>query len=286
MVPTMNTRMWNNPVTQRNLTLLQTLLPNLTVVTPSAALLACGETGVGHIAPWEHILLGMYKALHPQSTSLTGKQVLVTAGGTQEALDVARVLTNRSSGKMGLALADEAYARGADVTLLYANEALPERPYVVKHTPTVPLLLEQAQAHFPTCDYLIKAAAVSDFTPAFPSDHKLKKQEGQTQYPLLFALNPDVLATLCEQKQPHQTVVGFAAESHIDLPAMRQKLQRKGCDWLAINNVARADIGFGSADNELLLLSANNATEPVTLAKMPKPELARALWASLLSVGR
>ncbi|MFM7389710.1 MAG: bifunctional phosphopantothenoylcysteine decarboxylase/phosphopantothenate--cysteine ligase CoaBC [Vampirovibrionales bacterium] len=282
LCPTMNTRMWENPITQHNLSLLQRLLPTVVIVPPASAMLACGEQGVGHLASWESILLHTYRAIHPHATSLQGKRVLITAGGTHEPIDVARVISNRSSGKMGLALADEAYARGAEVTLLYANAPLPERPYRIEATPTVQHLLETAQALFPTCDYLIKAAAVSDFTPSHPSQYKLKKQEGQDRYSFEFSLTPDILATLCQQKQAHQTVVGFAAESHLNSSELYAKLKRKGCDWLAVNNVARADIGFASNDNELLLLSKDANHPPLTLPKQSKTELAFALWQQLL----
>jgi phosphopantothenoylcysteine decarboxylase / phosphopantothenate---cysteine ligase len=287
IAPAMNVRMWENPLTQRNIETLKAL-PNIYVVEPSSGLLACGETGAGHLASAEAVLFTLYKALHPQAELLAGKRVLVTAGGTQEALDPARVLTNRSSGKMGLALADEAHAMGAEVTLVTANtqHASLERPYPIEVTGTAQHMYTAVMKYWPQNDWLIKAAAVSDFTPAHPHTEKIKKIEDPAHYVLELTPTRDILAEACAMKQPHQRVMGFAAESDVSNPEMLMaKLERKGCDVLAVNSITTPGLGFGSEDNAFTVyLHPHYEQTSFSLPKATKAELAQSLLSILQSI--
>ncbi|MFM7469801.1 MAG: phosphopantothenoylcysteine decarboxylase, partial [Vampirovibrionales bacterium] len=278
-VPAMNTRMWEHPATQENWRALQER-PQHSGLEPEAGFLACRETGKGHLPLLDHVMLALYKACHPSPHAWQGKRVVVSAGGTQEPLDVARVLTNRSSGKMGIALADEAWSQGAEVVLCAALEAsrLPSRPYCVLHTPTVSTL-QAALQHIlfdmpeapPTCLWM--AAAVSDFKPLTPSiQQKLKKetlfQEGEmsqeaTLY-LALTLNPDILAGLATLRQQYHLpskkcyMVGFAAEVHEDMTLANAKRLRKGVEALVLNRVDSEHTGFQSDTNAVTLLQASS----------------------------
>ena len=213
IVPAMNTRMWENPFVQDNLQKLMAQ-PNITCVMPDAGLLACGETGNGHLAPYPLIFEALYKVTHPHASLFKGVKALVTAGGTVELLDVARVLTNRSSGKMGVALADELHAMGATVTLVTAQPEPPVRSYSVIQTQTAEKMKSVVLGLADEQDWILKAAAVSDFKLQQSNPHqKLKKVANQTSYRLTFDLNPDILALLGQQKRKNQVLVGFAAET-------------------------------------------------------------------------
>jgi phosphopantothenoylcysteine decarboxylase/phosphopantothenate--cysteine ligase len=276
-VPAMNTRMWENPATQENWHILQAR-PQHIGLEPEAGFLACRETGKGHIPPFDHVLLALYKACHPTPKAWAGKRVIVSAGGTQEAIDVARVLTNRSSGKMGVALADEAWVQGAEVVLCAAmpQGRLPVRPYPVYYTPCVESLHQRLESLLfdepfakPTCLWM--AAAVSDFKPLSPAiQQKLKKEtlvqvEANDTLPsihLALTLNPDVLASLAKKRKDHGIpsqqcyMVGFAAEVHEDLTLANEKRNRKGVDALVLNRVDSANTGFQSPTNAVTLIQA------------------------------
>ena len=269
IVPAMNTRMWRHPLTQENLRKLQ-CLDNVTVVQPTSGLLACGETGDGHLADQETVLTALYKQLHPQAGLYEGVKALVTAGGTQEAIDPVRLISNRSSGKMGLAMADELHAMGAEVTLISTRPV--ERPYSVLPAETAARMQAVLYERFETADFLVMAAAVSDYTVAAPSAEKIKRVPGQ---PLSLELTPtaDILAGLAARKRPGQFVVGFAAESQDLLENAQAKLTRKHLDALLANDISRADIGFESDENELTLLLPD--TPPELLPKASKAALAQ-----------
>jgi phosphopantothenoylcysteine decarboxylase/phosphopantothenate--cysteine ligase len=274
LVPAMNTRMWENPLVQANLQTL-TAQPNITCVMPKAGLLACGETGQGHLAPYPLVLEALYKATHPAANRFTGLNVLVTAGGTVEPLDVARVLTNNSTGKMGLAFADELHAMGATVTLVTAQQELPVRAYTVIQAKTVATMQAVVLSHAPQQDWIVKAAAVSDFRllEANPVQ-KLKKDVDQSTYSLTFGLNPDILALLGHQKTPQQVLVGFAAETQTcDTKPLLDKLHRKGASVLLVNNVATPGLGFGGDKNQFKLVYPDGVV--VETPVLSKPLLAR-----------
>jgi phosphopantothenoylcysteine decarboxylase/phosphopantothenate--cysteine ligase len=276
LAPAMNTRMWRHPLTRANLDILRTTA-GYTVVPPCAGHLACGETGDGHLADMEAILRDLYRALHPQAGLYRGVRAMVSAGGTAEAIDPVRLLTNRSSGGMGLALADELHAMGAAVRLVTTRPPA-SRPYAVLPVTTAAEMRATLEAHFEDTDLLLMAAAVADYTPAAPSSHKLKR-EHLPELRLELVRNPDILAGLAARKQAHQCVVGFAAESD-DLHAhAAEKRIRKNLDAIVANDISRSDIGFDAPDNEVLVLFRDGSAVP--LPRAPKPDIARQLLALL-----
>jgi phosphopantothenoylcysteine decarboxylase/phosphopantothenate--cysteine ligase len=208
-----------------------------------------------------------------ETDSLAGRRVLVSAGGTREPLDAVRFLGNRSSGRMGVALAEEARRRGADVTLLAANLAVPPpRGIEVVETPTAAVMLEEALARG-DADVVLMAAAVADYRPADPAAEKRPKDERAWQVTL--EPTTDVLRTLGERRTNGQVLIGFAAE-HGDqgLSRAREKLGHKRIDLVVYNNVARGDIGFDAGDNEVVLITAAGERR---VTKAPKDQIAVAI---------
>ena len=271
IAPAMNTRMWQHPATQANVALLRQW-PNTTVLEPAEGLLACGETGAGHLPHLDLVLDAVYRVLHPQAGWLTGEKAVVTAGGTIAPIDAVRHLTNRSTGKMGIALADELWAMGAEVTLVAACP-VGVKPYSVIEAPTVPAMLSRLNALVHDCTQLWMAAALSDFRLEGPTIGKLKRQpHGLT---LQLTAEIDVLQTLAAQKLPHQRFVGFAAESSADLSEALRKCRQKQLDAIVLNDISRGDIGFASDDNETYLVRADGSHS--FLSKQPKRCIARQL---------
>jgi phosphopantothenoylcysteine decarboxylase/phosphopantothenate--cysteine ligase len=213
--------------------------------------------------------------------SWTGLRVLVTAGGTREPIDSVRFLGNSSSGRMGLALAQAAHERGAQVTVVAANVSLPHPEGVLwRGVATAAQLQEACEEEFPRCDVLLMAAAVADFRPAEPADGKLKKA-GRERLRLELEATPDVLRTLAARRRPGQTLVGFAAEHGSGaLEYGRGKLREKELDAVVVNDISRSDIGIGAEDNEVAILTA---TEEQHIPRAAKAEVAAAI---LDAVGR
>lgn len=272
IVPAMNTRMWQHPIFQSNLDRL-TSLTNVQLASPTSGLLACGETGDGHLAPQETLLQHAYKLLHPHHNTLSGLNIIITAGGTAEAIDPVRCISNHSSGKMGLALADEAWAMGANVTLL-SSKPVTDRAYTIKPFSDTQSLHTLLDAHWPKNDWLLMAAAVSDFYPAQKADKKIKKNvEASSLLNLTLLPNVDLLENLGQHKMQHQRLVGFAAESHDVLESAFKKIQRKNLDAIIANDISRDDIGFQADDNEVTLLFADGSQHILT--KAPKPDIAQ-----------
>ena len=271
VAPAMNTRMWLHPATQENLATLRAR--GVQVVGPAAGELAEGEEGVGRMAEPEAIFERIESLLAPAQGPLHGKRVLVSAGGTQEPLDSVRYVGNRSSGRMGVALAEEAQARGADVTLLAANLALPAPAGVdVVETPTAADLEHEALARA-DADVIVMAAAVADYRAAAPSTSKRWKDESTW----VVELEPttDVLGALGASRRPGQVIVGFAAdEAEAGLERAREKRRAKNADLFVFNDVSRADIGFDSLENEVTVVSANGDRH---VAKAPKRVVAAAV---------
>ena len=271
VAPAMNTRMWLHPATQENLATLRAR--GVHVVGPAAGELAEGEEGVGRMAEPEAIFERIESLLAPAQGPLHGKRVLVSAGGTQEPLDSVRYVGNRSSGRMGVALAEEAQARGADVTLLAANLALPAPAGVdVVETPTAADLEHEALARA-DADVIVMAAAVADYRAAAPSTSKRWKDESTW----VVELEPttDVLGALGASRRPGQVIVGFAAdEAEAGLERAREKRRAKNADLFVFNDVSRADIGFDSLENEVTVVSANGDRH---VAKAPKRVVAAAV---------
>ncbi|MEO5366487.1 MAG: bifunctional phosphopantothenoylcysteine decarboxylase/phosphopantothenate--cysteine ligase CoaBC [Magnetococcus sp. WYHC-3] len=289
LAPAMNSAMWHHAATQRHVGQLRA--DGATVVGPERGELACGEEGEGRLAALEAIIGAARCRLTPQI--LAGQRVVVTAGPTREAWDPVRYLGNRSSGRMGWALAESAARQGAQVTLVHGPVSLP--PPLGVTTVAVEDARQMHAAVFAAvqagCDVAILAAAVADFRPARPAEEKIRKVqatgEGVRVPQLDLVANPDILADLCLwRKQQGETagpmIVGFAAETGADLGPARDKLVRKGCDLLVVNDVADAACGFGSRDNRVTLLFAGGAEEAWPL--MGKDRVADHLWQVL--VGR
>jgi phosphopantothenoylcysteine decarboxylase / phosphopantothenate---cysteine ligase len=255
LAPAMNNRMWEHPATRANLDTLRGR--GAQVVGPGTGSLASkDESGVGRLAEPAEILAAIEATL-TVGGPLDGLRVLVTAGGTREPIDSVRYVGNRSSGRMGLALAEEAARRGAEVTLVAANLTLPAPAGVsVVAVETAAELLESTRTAFADADVLLMAAAVADFRPGAAVDDKLTKT-GRDELVLRLEPTEDVLATLAGERTDGQTVVGFAAEHGAGaVERGRDKLQRKGLDAVVVNDISRTDIGFDSADNEVTIVTA------------------------------
>jgi phosphopantothenoylcysteine decarboxylase/phosphopantothenate--cysteine ligase len=273
VAPAMNVRMWEHPATQANVALLRQR--GVQVVGPAEGELAEGEVGAGRMVEPEEIAATIHALLGeaPPLGSLAGKRVLVSAGGTREPLDAVRYVGNRSSGRMGVALAEEARARGAEVTLLAANLAVPAPTGVsVVETPTAGDLEREALARKDS-DVVVMAAAVADYAPAEAVSGKRPK-DGE---PWTVELTPtvDVLAALGATRHPGQVLVGFAADGAGEgLERARRKRTDKRVDLVVFNDVSRRDIGFDAEQNEVVVLSA--AGERV-VPRAPKREIAAAV---------
>jgi len=253
LAPAMNPRMWAHPATRENLEIVRSR--GAVIVGPDEGETAEGEWGLGRMAEPEQIY-ARCRELLGESDSLAGRHVLVSAGGTREPLDAVRFLGNRSSGRMGVALAGESRKRGADVTLLAANLTVPPpRGVEVVETPTAEAMLEAALAHG-DADLVLMAAAVADYRPAQRIDAKRPKDE--RSWRLELEPTADVLQSLGERRANGQVLVGFAAEVGPEgLSRAREKLNRKGVDLVVYNDVARSDIGFDSEENEVVLVTAS-----------------------------
>jgi phosphopantothenoylcysteine decarboxylase / phosphopantothenate---cysteine ligase len=260
VAPAMNGAMWAHPATAANVETLGQR--GATIVEPEAGRLASkGEWGMGRLADPQRILAAVEVALGAKSTAgggpLDGLRVLVTAGGTREPIDAVRYVGNRSSGRMGVALAAEAARRGAEVVLVAANLAVEPPPGVrVVEVATAAELEAAAHAEFSSSDVLLMAAAVADFKPAQASDGKIKK-DGRDDLTLRLEATADVLASLADKRRGGQTIVGFAAEhGEGALAHARGKLERKRLDAVVLNDVSQPGIGFDSEDNEVVVLTA------------------------------
>jgi phosphopantothenoylcysteine decarboxylase / phosphopantothenate---cysteine ligase len=285
VIPAMNTRMWEHPATQANWQRVRQY-PNVVGIEPGQGLLACGETGAGHLPEMEHLYETLYRLLHPQRQLLKGLSVLVSAGGTREPLDPVRVLSNRSSGRMGHALADELWAMGADVTLVSASPLAKQRqtPYTTVVVETVNAMREALLSHASSVDWILKAAAVSDYRIAEPSPHKIKKsafitKPDEPDLTLSLVQSPDILKELSQTRLPHQRLVGFAAETDHWLAYAQQKMASKGLDAIALNDVSRSDIGFDSPENEFIVCYPDGSFQ--LLEKASKGDIARQLILTL-----
>jgi phosphopantothenoylcysteine decarboxylase/phosphopantothenate--cysteine ligase len=276
LAPAMNNAMYENAATQANLELLRSR--GVVIVDPEVGSLASkGESGIGRLADPAHILAVAESAIGPgyAPKSLDGLRVLVTAGGTREPIDSVRYVGNRSSGRMGVAIAAEAAARGADVSLIAANVGVdvPDAIRVIAVS-TAAELQDAALAAFPACDVLIMAAAVADFRPASALDDKIKKT-GRGGLALELEPTTDVLSELAALRRPGQTLVGFAAEHGGDPAAHgRVKLERKRVDAVVVNDISDPEIGFESEQNEVTIVTAAGARQ---VPRGPKPAVAAAI---------
>ncbi len=271
VAPAMNPRMWAHPATQANATTLRER--GLELIGPDEGETAEGELGVGRMSEPEEIVREAEKLL-AGTGPLAGKRVLVSAGGTREPIDAVRFVGNRSSGRMGVALAAEARRRGAHVTLLGANLAVAAPPGVeLVETPSAADLEREALARAADADVVIMAAAVADYRPA--EVLAAKRPKDRAGWTVELEPTVDVLASLGAERRPGRLLVGFAADQgELGLERARQKLTNKNADLFVFNDVGREDIGFDTADNEVTLVSA--AGERL-VAKASKPEIAAAV---------
>lgn len=273
IAPAMNNRMYEHPATQANLATLRAR--GAVVVEPERGRLASkGEEGVGRLAEPSRLLAACEQVLArggapsglagagahaepPAGAGLAGARVLVSAGGTREPIDSVRFIGNSSSGRMGLALAEAARVRGAEVTLVAANVALPTPPGVERRdVRTAAEMRQVCEREFPGCDVLLMAAAVADFAPVAVADGKLKKSHRE-RLELVLEPTADILAALAAHRRPGQTLVGFAAEHGEGAVAYaRGKLLDKHLDAIVVNDISRSDIGFDVDANEVTIVSA------------------------------
>jgi phosphopantothenoylcysteine decarboxylase/phosphopantothenate--cysteine ligase len=278
VAPAMNVNMWEHPATQANLEILRQR--GVRVIEPGTGSLACGMVGAGRMAEPESIADAVLAALGRRH-DLAGEIVLVTAGGTREALDPVRFLGNRSSGKMGYALADAARSRGAKVILISGPSALhpPAHCELVKVT-TAEQMREAVLARMEESTLIIKAAAVADYRPVIVSDHKLKRTG-----PITIELAPteDILAEVVRRRQPGQLIVGFAAETENRMENGRAKLLRKGADAIVVNAVSGDGVGIEADTNSATFLTLTTSIE---LPQMPKRQLADRIFDEILTLRR
>src|SRR6185312_14204202 len=257
VAPAMNNHMYEHAATQANLTTLRAR--DVTVLDPGVGALGSkGEWGVGRLAEPADLLRAVEAALPGAAQHLVGLRVLVTAGGTREPIDSVRFVGNRSSGRMGFALGEEAAALGATVTVIAANVGLERSPRVrYVDVATAAELKAACEAEFPASDVLLMAAAVADYRPAEAAETKLKKDRSET-LTLTLERTDDILTSVAAARRPGQTIVGFAAE-HGDgaIAYGRDKLTRKGLDAVVVNDIARKDIGFEGVENEVTIVTAS-----------------------------
>ena len=275
--PAMNTNMYENPIVQDNLAILQHY--GYEVIEPASGYLACGDTGAGKMPEPEMLLEYILREIAKEK-DLTGQKVLVTAGPTQEAIDPVRYITNHSSGKMGYALAKAAMLRGAQVTLVSGSCAIEPPPFVK----LVPIVTAKEMFDAVTSvsfeqDIIIKAAAVADYRPAKVFDDKVKKQEGQMSIEL--EKTDDILQYLGDNRVPGQFLCGFSMETQNMLGNSRAKLGKKHLDMVAANNLKVAGAGFQGDTNVLTLITQD---EDVSLQLMSKEDAANIILDKILSI--
>lgn len=258
IAPAMNTNMWNNPFVQENLEKLKR--NGYRVVEPESGYLACGTTGEGRLAAVETIYKATLSVLDEAeiTKTLEGKKVLITTGGTVEKIDPVRYISNFSSGKMGLALADIAHKKGADVELVSTFSV--NKPYKVRVVESAEDMKLAVESVLEDTDVVIMTAAVADYRVESYSEQKMKKTSSDT-LSLSLVKNPDILREISGLKQAEQVVIGFCAESENLLENAFSKIDKKGCDYLVANDISRADIGFGADENEVYVIDkAHNVT--------------------------
>jgi len=270
LAPAMHTGMWLHPATQANV---RTLVERgALIVGPATGQLAAGDEGLGRMAEPEEVLGAVRGVMH-RGRDLAGRSILVTAGPTHEPIDAVRFLGNRSSGKMGFAVAREAHRRGADVTLVAGPVALPDPPGVaVIRVETAEQMAGAVFERFPSADAVVMAAAVADFRPGQPVGGKIKKDQGPPKVDLV--PTTDILSSLGKRKE-RQVLVGFAAETDGVEGEGRRKLAEKNLDLIVANEVGRPGTGFEAETDRAAILSATGSDEPIR--QWTKGELASAI---------
>ena len=269
IVPAMNTFMYRNPIIQDNMNKLIKLGFNF--VKPDSGLLACGDVGEGKFPSIEKIESFVFQEVEQ---NLKGKKVLVTAGSTKEFIDPFRCLTNPSTGKMGISIANECARRGAEVILVSSvdNDTISSKVKKIKITSTNDMF-EVVKNNFKDCDFIIKAAAVSDYTPVQVFDKKVKKQDGNLT--IEFQRTQDILKYVGDNKTDKQKVIGFAAETNNLIEYAKEKIVKKNLDFIVANDISKKDIGFGSDDNEVYIIDKHDNIKKID--KSNKNNIAKAI---------
>ena len=277
--PAMNTRMFENPITQDNLKICEHY--GMEVISPASGYLACGDTGAGKMPEPEVLLQYILKEVQYKK-DLKGKKILVTAGPTREAIDPVRYITNHSTGKMGYAIAKTAALRGADVTLV-SGPAEVEPPMFVNSVPVVTAkdMFEAVTSRSDEMDAVIKAAAVADYRPKFVNTEKTKKKDGDMAIEL--ERTDDILKWLGEHKKDSQFLCGFSMETEHMLENSRAKLKKKNLDMIVANNLKVAGAGFGTDTNVVTMIRENREIE---LPIMSKEEVAGAILDEIFEIKR
>lgn len=258
IAPAMNDKMWESPATQHAV---QTIKgwANVQVIEPASGPLACGTEGKGRMPEIEVLQEALEYALAEKS--LAGKRILITAGGTREAIDPVRFVSNHSTGKMGVALAHSCARRGAEVTIVCGAMSAPiVNPFrMIRRIDALSAqeMYEACRKEWPKTDTAILCAAVADFTPAEPAGEKIKKQPGQTEMNLRMVVTPDIARTLGESKKATQKLIGFALETHDEKKNALLKLERKRMDAIVLNSLRDEGAGFGTDTNRVTILSSN-----------------------------
>ena len=269
--PAMNTNMYENPIVQRNINLLKEL--GYEFIEPASGRLACGDEGKGKLQDTEIIAEETLRRLH-STNDLVGKKVVVTAGPTIVPIDPVRILTNRSSGKMGYSIAEEARDRGAEVVLISGPTSL-RKPNGIKviDIKTNEDMFNAIKNEFKDADIVIKSAAVADYKAKNYSNEKIKKTGDDLN--LIFERDRDILKTLGDMKE-NQILVGFAAESSNLKENAKGKLERKNLDYIVANDISKSETGFASDENKVTIISKSG--EEVSLEKMSKREVAKNIF--------
>ncbi len=266
--PAMNSRMYSHPATRLNLARLREL--GYIIIDPDSGVMACKEEGEGRLPEWDQVKEYLARALAPQD--LQGQRVLITAGPTREPLDPARFLSNRSSGKMGYALARCAFRRGAEVILISGPGSLSSPVGItLEKVQTAVEMYDAVLARADKCSVIIKAAAVADYRPDKVFEHKVKKEQIDTRLQLI--RNPDILFELGKRKCAGQILVGFAAESQNLQDEGRKKLENKNLDLIAVNDISGDSTGFETEGNQVLLISKSDADLLPYTSKMHTADL-------------
>ena len=277
--PAMNTRMFENPITQDNLKICEHY--GMEVISPASGYLACGDTGAGKMPEPEVLLQYILKEVQYEK-DLKGKKILVTAGPTREAIDPVRYITNHSTGKMGYAIAKTAALRGAEVTLV-SGPAEVEPPMFVNFVPVVTAkdMFEAVTSRSDEMDAVIKAAAVADYRPKFVNTEKTKKKDGDMAIEM--ERTDDILKWLGEHKKDSQFLCGFSMETEHMLENSRAKLKKKNLDMIVANNLKVAGAGFGTDTNVVTMIRENREIE---LPIMSKEEVAGAILDEIFEIKR
>lgn len=277
IAPAMNTNMFENPIVQDNIKKLESY--GMEMIEPAVGYLACGDTGAGKLPSEDVILSYILRELHYEK-DMAGRKVLVTAGPTKEAIDPVRFISNHSTGKMGYSIAKCAMERGAEVTLITGETSIPKPPFV-NIIPVVSAqdMFEAVKEHYEDADFIIKSAAVADYTPAETAEDKIKKKEKD----MSISLKPtvDILKYIGENRKPHQVVCGFAMETKDLVENAVKKLESKHVDMIIANNLKVKGAGFGTDTNVVTIIKKDEIKE---LPMLSKEEVAKAVLDEMLTV--